>query len=195
LVLFHAVRRSSFGSIWVIILGASTFVLSQLAKMLFLATFLPEAAESTGLFFQLVRLIVAAADVGAFVAAFRYARGDPRGRVLGLAVGWNFGEIVFRRVAFFWMGAWSAEFSWSYLCAALDSNASLLMIFATVYLVDVWWNSKRGKMERPALYMAVALCSLFPFLLTFLGEWYALLFKFVFGGILTHSAAKDLRLY
>jgi hypothetical protein len=119
--------------------------------------------------------------------------------VLGIAVGWNFGEIVFRRVAFFWLGAWSAEFSWSYLCAALDSNASLLIVFASVYFVDLWWTPKRGKettsLQSQALYQAVALVALLPLLPTYLGEWQALLAKFAIGAALAHIASKDLNLY
>jgi hypothetical protein len=175
-------------------------VLSQLSKMLFLATFLPEAAEGSGVVSQVIRVVMAAADIGAFVIAFRYARGDPRGRVLGIALGWNFGEIVFRRVAFFWLGAWSAEFSWSFLCTALESNASLLLVFATVYFVDVWWTPKRGNkdvgsFQSQALYQAVALAAFFPLLAMYLGEWQALLVKFPVGGILAHHAAKQLNLY
>ncbi len=180
--------------------GATTFVLSQLAKMLFLATFLPDAAEGVGLFSQIVRTVVAAADVAAFAVAFRYARGDPRGRVLGIALGWNFGEIVFRRVALFWLGAWSSEFSWSYLCAALDSNAALLLVFATVYFVDAWWTPKRGgkeagSLQNQNLYQALALVALLPLLPAYIGEWQVLLVKFAIGAALTHFAAKDLGFY
>jgi uncharacterized membrane-anchored protein len=71
---------TSFGSLWLVFLGAITFVLSQLSKMLFLATFLPDAAEGAGVLSMLIRVVVATADILAFVVAFRYARGDPRGR-------------------------------------------------------------------------------------------------------------------
>lgn len=165
--------------------------------MLFLATFLPDAAEGSGLVSQIIRVVVSAADVGAFVVAFRYARGgDARGRVLGIALGWNFGEIFFRRVAFFWLGAWSAEFSWSYLCAALESNAALLLVFAAVHSVDQWWTPKRGKEAQPqALYQALVLVALVPQLGVYVGEWEALAAKFVLGSLLAHWAAKDLNLY
>ncbi len=195
---FSRLARASYGSFVLTLLGVATFVLSQLSQMLFLATFLPEAGESVGLAYQVLRMLTSAVDVAAISVAFRWARGDPRGRVVGIALGWNFGEIVFRRLAFFWLGAWSAEFSWAYLTAALDSNASLLVALALVNYVDVWWSPKRareGVSPNQPLYQALAVCALLPFALSFLSEGWAMLAKFAFGLVAAHAAAKDLNLY
>jgi hypothetical protein len=191
--------RSSYGSYVVVLLGVATFVLSQLSKMLFLATFVPDAGVSAGLLYQVLRMVTAAVDVAAVSVAFRWARGDARGRVVGLALGWNFGEIVFRRLAFYWMGAWSTEFTWTYLVAALDSNASLLVSIAFVNFVDVWWSSRRlkdgGASPNQPLYYALALCAVLPFGLNHLSEGWGTAAKYALGLVVANAAAKDLNLY
>ncbi len=183
----------------VVLLGVATFVLSQLSKMLFLATFVPDAGVSAGLLYQVLRMVTAGVDVAAVSVAFRWARGDARGRVVGLALGWNVGEIVFRRLAFYWMGAWSTEFSWSYLVAALDSNASLLTAIAFVNFVDAWWSPKRLKdgsvSPNQPLYYALALCAVLPFGLNYLSETWGTVAKYAIGLLVANAAAKDLNLY
>lgn len=191
---------SGFGAAWPISLGVLAFVVAQLGKNLILATFVPEAAEGVGALALSLRAAVAACDVFAVgLVGLRGLRGgETRVRVLGLAVGWTTGENVFRKFFFFWSGLWQNEFSWSYMCSALDSNGTLLLSIVLMHVVDqYWYPSKRsgGKDPQQALYQAIALVALLPMLLALLGEWTAVAVKLGLGLVLAHWACKDLAVY
>jgi hypothetical protein len=48
------------------------FAVTQLGKMLLLATFIPDAGEGVGLVFQVLRTIVAGIDLAGVFLAFRW---------------------------------------------------------------------------------------------------------------------------
>ena len=119
----------------------------------------------------------------------------PRARILGLAIGWNIGEGIFRRLVSFWKGAWTlAQFDWTYLCQAFDCNASLLLAFVAFFLVEMWLSPKRSPFASPQqpLYLAVALWALAPFALSFVNEWIALVGKLAIGATVSYLSWKHL---
>ena len=119
----------------------------------------------------------------------------PRIRILGLAIGWNVGEGVFRRLVTFWRGAWTqSEFDWTYLCSAFDSNASLLLAFAAFFFAEMAIAPKRNpySSSQQPLFFAIMVWALIPFALSFVNEWVALLGKAAVGAVASYISWQHL---
>jgi hypothetical protein len=56
--------------------GVAFFAVTQLAKGLFLATFIPNTSVGVGIMYTLLRLVVAAADIAGMIGALKwYSKG------------------------------------------------------------------------------------------------------------------------
>ena len=142
---------SEYGAFWKVGQASLMYILTQLAKMLFLATFFPmsdmEEPEETGehkfdFLTDFLRATVDIADlVGIYLVMSRVA-GKGSVKVLVAGLGWGFAELVLTRLVFLWVGARGVEFDWKYIQKSFDANISLLHFISLSALVAMW--SKRN---------------------------------------------------
>ena len=126
---------SLFKNFYVVFMGIVGFILTQMAKLLFVATFVPEATQ--GLSFELLNGVTGIIDIiGIYVTLsmiYKSFNND-----LQLAIGWTFGENLFTRFFPFWVGAMRAsEFDVSFLIDAFDSNVCLGLNICLVLLMEM----------------------------------------------------------
>merc|ERR1711872_833388 len=127
-------------------MGASLmYILTQLAKMLFLATFFPmsELEEEEGVhkfdfFNDFLRATVDMADLVGIYLVMSRVSGKGSVKVLIAGLGWAFAELVLTRLVFLWVGARGVEFDWRYIQKSFEANISLLHFITVATLVWMW---------------------------------------------------------
>ncbi|NWZ98450.1 TM147 protein, partial [Nesospiza acunhae] len=97
---------SEYSAFWRCVQAGATYVLVQLGKMLFLATFFPTWEGPSG---------------GYDLVGVRIFGG-----ILVAALGWASAELLTARCVPLWVGARGVEFDWRHLQMGLDSNISLV---------------------------------------------------------------------
>ncbi|XP_059728908.1 BOS complex subunit TMEM147 [Haemorhous mexicanus] len=140
---------SEYSAFWRCVQAGATYVLVQLGKMLFLATFFPTWEGPSGgydLVGEFLRATVDVADLGGLQLAL--GRGGGRGelRILVAALGWASAELLTARCVPLWVGARGVEFDWRHLQMGLDSNISLVRHVAAAALL---WASGRHDLPSP----------------------------------------------
>merc|ERR1711872_309253 len=127
-------------------MGASLmYILTQLAKMLFLATFFPmsELEEEEGVhkfdfFNDFLRATVDMADLVGIYLVMSRVSGKGSVKVLIAGLGWAFAELILTRLVFLWVGARGVEFDWRYIQKSLEANISLVHFITLACLVWTW---------------------------------------------------------
>jgi len=184
---FHLVYKYSglaeYGAFWKCVTAGFVYVMTQLAKMLFLATFFPSGdddfelegtatAATTAADFdfmtEFLKLTVDLGDlIGLHMVMQRCVAGKGTVKILVAGVGWAFAEFLLTRVIFLWVGARGIEFDWKYVQKSLDSNVSLVHYLTLATLV--WLYTRRDAMVvsgsqggpglGPLLLVLMAVCS------------------------------------
>jgi len=121
------------------------YMLTQLAKMMFLATFFPmpemeedESSENFDLVHDVFRATVDIADlVGIYLVMLRVS-GKGSVKILVAGLGWAMAELILTRLVFLWVGARGVEFDWRYIQKSLDANISLVHFITLACLVWTW---------------------------------------------------------
>jgi len=121
--------------------GIAYFV-TQLAKLLVLATFFP-AHEHEGERFDFtgdaLKATVDLMDIiGLYLVISKGLSGKGEARFLAGGLGWATADLVATRLLPFWVGARGIEFDWKYLQMALESNINLINFMAVATLVWLW---------------------------------------------------------
>merc|ERR1712198_327945 len=146
---------SEYGAFWKVGQASLMYILTQLAKMLFLATFFPmsdieeEEEQKFDFLHDFLRATVDIADlIGIYIVMSRVA-GKGSVKVLVAGLGWGFAELVLTRLVFLWVGARGVEFDWKYMQKSFDANISLLHFISLAALVMMW--SKRNASHGPGV--------------------------------------------
>nr|ADD24262.1 Transmembrane protein 147 [Lepeophtheirus salmonis] len=189
---------SEYGALRKCIQACLIYTLTQLCKMLFLATFFPtsELDEDEGyleedlhkeekfdFFTEFLRLTVGLVDlVGIYLALQRIA-GKGQVKIMIAGVGWAFAELFLTRVIFLWVGARGIEFDWKYILKSFDANISLVHFITLSCLIWLWMRRDIPKSVIPVIIGLLVMSSYKTLILdTFvhsfgLGIWTALAYK------------------
>merc|ERR1712113_37371 len=118
---------------------------TQLAKMLFLATFFPmseleeeEGAHKFDFFNDFLRATVDMADLVGIYLVMSRVSGKGSVKVLIAGLGWASAQLVLTRLVFLWVGARGVEFDWRYIQKSFEANISLLHFITVATLVWMW---------------------------------------------------------
>jgi len=181
---------SEYGAFWKVAQAGAMYILTQLAKMLFLASFFPmsdmdeeEREHKFDLVQDFLRATVDLADLVGIYLVMQRVSGKGQVKVLVAGLGWAFAELVLTRLVFLWVGARGVEFDWQYIQKALDANISLLHFISLACLVWVWVrrDSSHGAGVTGVLAMVLLVACYKPLLLSAashlmgLGAWATLL--------------------
>ncbi|KAM3724295.1 BOS complex subunit [Dirofilaria immitis] len=151
---------SEYCSIWKCAHAALAYFLTQLCKMLVLATFFP-ASDANG--FDLVpELMKASADIfdvmGLHAVIVYLMAGKSEVRFLAVGLGWAFAHSVASRLVGFWAGARAMAFHWKYIQMALNSNIDLIFYVAMAALVWLFTRNDLRLGMRRIVALLIALC-------------------------------------
>ncbi|CAG0914700.1 unnamed protein product [Notodromas monacha] len=134
---------SEYGVFWKCVQAGIGYVLTQLVKMLLLATFFPSMEGHTGgssfdFFGEFLRTTVDLGDLLGIYLILSHIGGKNDMRLMAVAVGWSMAEFVLTKLLPLWVGARGLEFDWKHMQSALDSNVALVANLASVALVWMW---------------------------------------------------------
>lgn len=166
---------SEYGAFWKCVTAGFVYVVTQLAKMLFLATFFPMGDEDEeggvmdqelpfDLLTEFLKLTVDLTDLVGLYFVMQRVAGKGQVKILVAGVGWAFAEFLLTRVIFLWVGARGIEFDWRYIQKSLDSNISLVHYLTLSCLVWLWMRKDVMKTTQstnlgPLLVILAAICS------------------------------------
>uniref|UniRef100_A0A0M3ILK9 BOS complex subunit TMEM147 n=2 Tax=Ascaris TaxID=6251 RepID=A0A0M3ILK9_ASCLU len=149
---------SEYSSVWRCAQAALVYFLTQLGKMLVLATFFP-ASDAEG--FDLIpEVMKSSADIfdiiGLHVVIAYLMAGKSEVRFLAAGLGWAFAHSVASRLVGFWVGARATAFHWRFIQMALESNIDLIFYIAMAALV---WLFSRNDLQAGMKRIVVILLS------------------------------------
>eukprot|EP01098_Paradermamoeba_levis_P005281 TRINITY_DN2240_c0_g1_i1.p1 TRINITY_DN2240_c0_g1~~TRINITY_DN2240_c0_g1_i1.p1 ORF type:complete len:227 (-),score=66.19 TRINITY_DN2240_c0_g1_i1:13-693(-) len=172
-VIYKSTALSEFSSFSTCLWAAVGYTATQLAKLMFFATFVPPATDASAFEFlqEFSKIIVGLLEmIGIYSTLnWKYVGGEGEAKLLGVGLGWATAESIFMKLAPLWLGARALEFDWSYILLSLEANVNLMSHMSMVVLVWLW---SRKNIEKGVLYPLVVASivagSIFPVVLDFL---------------------------
>jgi len=136
---------AEYGAFWKVGQAGVMYMLTQLAKMIFLATFIPmqeveddESFHKFDLVNDVFRATVDIADLIGIYFVMQRVSGKGSVKILVAGLGWAMAELVLTRLVFLWVGARGVEFDWRYIQKSFDANISLVYFVSLACLVWIW---------------------------------------------------------
>jgi len=168
LIVYNSTKLSEFRALSLCIWGGIAYTITQLVKMIFLATFLPTTETQTYQTFdltsELLRTFVNFGDVLGASFVLNYVGGSYGGdlRLLGIGLGWATAEALLIRLAPLWMGARTLEFSWSFVQTSIEANVNLVLHISFITAVWLWSRKKLDRKLMPAIVFTLVVYSVLP---------------------------------
>nr|CAG4645790.1 EOG090X0CTK [Lynceus sp. MCZ IZ 141354] len=172
---------SDYGAFWKVIQAGGAYALTQLIKMLLLATFFPtmDGSVDTSINFvsDILKCTVDLIDLAGLHLIMSRIAGKSHIKILTAGIGWAGAELVLSRVIVLWVGARGTEFDWKYVVESLDSNIALIHFMSTAALVWLFSRNDLPTQFLPAVVILLAascyksvICDVFSWLGT-LSTW------------------------
>ncbi|XP_026486441.1 BOS complex subunit TMEM147 [Vanessa tameamea] len=137
------------------------YILTQLCKMLLLATFFPDSDNIQGgeydIFLEILKATVDLADLLGLYFALNSIPGKGHAKILTAAIGWASAEVLVTRSILLWVGARGSEFDWRYVRSCAESNVALLQHASTAALVWLWTRSDLSRKHFPIVVTLLAI--------------------------------------
>lgn len=183
---------SEYNAFWKCVTAGFLYMFTNLAKMLFLATFFSgnyddddfKDEEAPFEFFtEFLKLTIDLADIAGLYLVMQRIAGKGQVKVLASGLGWAFADLLLTRVIFLWVGARGIEFDWKYVQKSFDSNISLVHYLTLACLIYLGTRRDTSKSLLPFLVILVGIASYKTLLLDTLvnmfglGVWTALFYK------------------
>ncbi|ROT77491.1 BOS complex subunit TMEM147 [Penaeus vannamei] len=163
-----------YGAFWKCVQVGGMYMLTQLCKMLLLATFFPTSdgpPESASFITEVVKTTVDFGDVMGLSIVMGRVVASGHIKVLIAGLGWAAADLFLTRALPLWVGARGLEFDWKYIQISLDANISLVHHLNMALLVWLWWRTSLASALRPIVAALIVGCvyrPLLPQLLTIL---------------------------
>lgn len=191
LITYKCSGLSEYSAFWKCVQAGAAYLVTQLCKMMVLATFFPTTEGSSGHLDILGEFMKSTVDLGDLIGFYLIltsvvGKGEMRFMIAGL--GWATAELVMTRFIPLWVGARGTEFDWVYIQMSLESNINLIQHVATATLVWLWSRHDLNKSLQPVVMVLLALSCYKPLVLevlvsaTGLGSWVLLFSKALFTG-------------
>ncbi|XP_028401421.1 transmembrane protein 147-like [Dendronephthya gigantea] len=188
-ILYKCSGLSEYSAFWRCVQAACTYLVTQLCKMLVLATFFPTSestADSLDVFAEFLKSTVDVADLFGLYLTMSKIPGKGELKVLVAGLGWATAELVMTKLLPLWVGARGVEFDWKYMQMSFDANIALIHHIATATLVWLWSRHDLQRSFLPVLGTFMALCCFKPLIIEFISfffgiySWNLLLLKTAF---------------
>ncbi|TRY78691.1 hypothetical protein TCAL_04238 [Tigriopus californicus] len=183
---------SEYGAFWKCVTAGMLYLMTQMGKMLFLATFYPVAEEGDEFkdveapfefFSGFMKATVDLVDIVGLYLVIQRIGGKGQVKVLASGLGWAFAELLLTRIIFLWVGARGIEFDWKYIQNSIDSNISLVHYLTLACLVWLAVRRDANPALNPVLAILIGMSTYKTLLLDSfihmfgIGVWTALLYK------------------
>lgn len=151
---------SDYGGFWKCFSVGGIYLLTQLIKMLMLATFAPmteyeNEPESTEFepFQEFLHATIDVADLVGLYLAMQRVSGKPLLKILVAGLGWVFSEFLLTKIIFLWVGARGIEFDWVYVQKSWETNISLIHFLSVSCLIYLFTkrDSRRDQQQQQQL--------------------------------------------
>lgn len=139
---------AEYGAFWKCVTAGFVYIITQLAKMVFLATFFPTSEDDDDphidkeipfdALTEFMKLTVDLADLIGLYFVMQRVAGKGQVKILVAGVGWAFADFLLTRVIFLWVGARGIEFDWKYMQKSFDANIDLVHYLTLACLVWLW---------------------------------------------------------
>ncbi|XP_026465754.1 transmembrane protein 147-like [Ctenocephalides felis] len=142
---------SEYGAFWKCFQAGGIYMFTQLCKMLILATFFPDSADSLGstgytvFLYEFLRSSVDFADLLGLRLVLSCIPGKGHSKLITAGLGWAAAEAILTKGLLLWTGARGAEFQWTYMQKCLEGNLALVQHITTVTLV---WLFSRHDLKK-----------------------------------------------
>lgn len=160
LIVYKWSGLAEYSAFYRCIQAGGTYLVTQLCKMLFLATFFPSSdlpANSFDFMGEVLKASVDLADlVGMYLVMTRLS-GKGHLRFLTTGLGWATAELIVTRLLPLWVGARGIEFDWKYMQMSLDSNICLVHHIVTAMLVWLYGRQEYAKQWAPVIIVLLVL--------------------------------------
>ncbi|XP_057302558.1 BOS complex subunit TMEM147-like [Hydractinia symbiolongicarpus] len=189
-ILYKCSGLSEYQTIWKLGKAGLAYFLTQLCKMLVLATFFP-MTESTStqhidILSEFLKSTMDLSDLlGLHLLMLRIpGRGELKVLVAGL--GWASSEFLTTKLIPLWVGARAIEFNWIHTQLSFDTNISLVLYLTIAALIWLWSRTDLQKVYSPVVVILLALCCYRPLVLEIMSymfhisSWSLLIFKAVY---------------
>ncbi|KRX87719.1 Group XV phospholipase A2 [Trichinella pseudospiralis] len=154
------------------------YFLTQLIKMLILATFFPTTDQEGVQFHPFPELMKAMVDVldviGLYVVINRNWSGKGDARFLAAGLGWSSADSLATRIVPFWTGARGTTFSWKYIQMCLESNYNLVYYVALASFLWLWTRREIPSTMKIALRFILTFAVFKAFLKDLLMQYYGI---------------------
>lgn len=182
---------AEYGSFWKCAQAGSMYMVTQLCKMLLLATFFPTGDSNltttvvggVDVVHEFLKSTVDLADLAGLHVVMTKIAGKGETKFLVAGLGWASAEFVMTRFIPLWVGAGGLEFDWRYLQLSFDSNISLMHYIMVATLVWLWSRHTLNRTHVPIVLILLAVACYRPLLVELilqvfsLGPWTVLIFK------------------
>jgi hypothetical protein len=187
-IIYKSSGLSEYSAFWKCVQAGAAYLVTQLCKMLFLATFFPASDSVVGqldIIGELFKSTVDLADLFGLHLVMSQITGKGQLKFMIAGVGWASAELIVTGLLPLWVGARGVEFDWRYVQMSLDSNISLVHHIVTATLVWLYSRTDLNKVFRPVVIALLAFSCYRPLIVEVLtqligfGAWSVLAMKAV----------------
>jgi len=164
---------SEYGAFWKCVQAGGIYFLTELCKMLILATFFPSDMSSAGsmsVLYEFLKATVDLLDLIGLSIVMRKVSASGVIKVVIAGLGWSTGHFLLSEALPLWVGARGLQFDWQYMLSSLQANVVLVHHLSLAALVLLWHRLPPSSPHRPTLaslaLSSVYLPPLLPSLLT-----------------------------
>jgi len=185
-IIYKSSGLAEYSAFWKCIQAGFAYLVTQLCKMMFLATFFPTSDFGAGQFdviSEFLKTTVDLADLFGLYLVMSKIAGKGKLKFMIAGMGWASAELIATGFWPLWVGARGIEFDWKYIQMSLDSNISLVQHVSTAALIWLYSRKDLNRASVPVVFVLLALICYKPLIVEILvhmigiGSWTLLLFK------------------
>eukprot|EP01027_Heterolobosea_sp_BB2_P004951 GEZU01007616.1.p1 GENE.GEZU01007616.1~~GEZU01007616.1.p1 ORF type:complete len:227 (-),score=38.49 GEZU01007616.1:62-742(-) len=130
----YKAKLAESGAMPNLIYAGFIYAITQLGKMLLMATFIPSGSDFV---LEALKSLFNVIDLVGFYIVITRSTGDKDRKVLSAGLGWAAGEAIISRFLPIWIGARGQEFDWQYIQLSIRSNFDLFSHIALAALMHM----------------------------------------------------------
>ena len=133
-----AKKRNQVGAFASLLIGGSGYLVTQLVKLILLATFVPETEVlkigEVNVIQEVLKMIIGVVDVIGFFWVLKTSKSSKELKVIGTSLGWSTTENLFTKFLPLFIGARELEFSWKHTLLSFCGNLAIVLFFFPSFL-------------------------------------------------------------
>jgi len=193
-IFYRSSQLAEYSAFWKCIQAGAAYLVTQLCKMMFLATFFPASDIEAGQFDVLgefLKSTVDLADLFGLHLVMSKIAGKGQLKFMIAGVGWASAELIATRFWPLWVGARGIEFDWKYIQMSLDSNISLMQHISAAALIWLYSRKDLNRASVPVIILLLGLSCYRPLIIEVLihmvgvGSWSLLVMKAVYTVVIS----------